>query len=393
MSETTSKILITCANRNNPYLVRELEAMGFSIERNEKYNVSIQGTFEDTLRLNMHLRTANRVLYMIRGFKAHKPDVLYDELVRIPWEKYIYEDGYIHISSSVKNDFINDTRFANLKVKDAIVDRMVRQTGVRPDSGKDRARACLYLFWHNDNCAIYLDTSGETLAKHGYRKIPHSAPLIEALASSILSAANYDGQTTFVNPMCGSGTLAIEAALLAQNRSPGLNRENFSFMHFKNYRPDEWKKIKKEAEQNIDQNSKVKIIATDIDPEAIKKAKINASYAGVEKSIEWKVCDFRETPIPEGGGKIIFNPEYGERLGEIEELEEQYGQIGDFMKTHCDGYEGYIFTGNLDLAKKVGLRAKRRIEFYNARIDCRLLEYELYKGTKRTIDPDPAPSS
>lgn len=381
-----SKILITCANRNNPFLVKELEDLGYKVQRNERYNVSLQGSLEDCMFLNMNLRTANRVLFMIRGFKAHKPDLLYSEISKIPWEKLIHPDGYIHIDSSVKNDFINDTRFASLKTKDAIVDRMVQKTGRRPDSGKDNSKACLYLFWHNDNCAIYMDTSGETIAKHGYRKIPHKAPLIESLAASILIATGWQQDTSLVNPMCGSGTLAIEGALMAQNKAPGLMRDNYSFMHFKNYSKSAWENIRNEAERKVKKRPNLRIIASDIDPAAIKKARANAAYAGVEELIEWETCDFTETPIPAESGTIVFNPEYGERLGELESLETIYRGMGDFMKSNCEGYMGYIFTGNLDLAKKVGLRAKRRIEFFNAKIDCRLLEYELYRGTRRTPD-------
>ena len=183
--------------------------------------------------------------------------------------------------------------------------------------------------------------------------------------------------------MCGSGTLAIEAALIALDRAPGLLRSNYGFMHLKGFDESSWKtlrrKIRAEAKDRLDG----RIIATDISQQAVEAAKKNAMTAGVDRFIEFGVCDFSETPVPTNGGVVILNPEYGERLGEIEKLKETYRKIGDFFKKKCQGYKGYVFTGNLDLAKKVGLRTKRRIPFYNGPIECRLLEYDLYEGSRK----------
>ena len=181
------------------------------------------------------------------------------------------------------------------------------------------------------------------------------------------------------------GTLAIEAAMLATNRVPGLFRTNYAFMHLQGY--DESVYLKEDAllEEQITDVPGLKIIATDISAKAIENARKNAIAAGVEKLIDFEVCEFAETDVPvEAAGVMMINPEYGERLGEISALEETYKRIGDFMKKSCGGYFGYVFTGNMELAKKIGLKAKRRIEFYNSTIDCRLLEYELYSGTRRT---------
>jgi putative N6-adenine-specific DNA methylase len=185
--------------------------------------------------------------------------------------------------------------------------------------------------------------------------------------------------------MCGSSTIAIEAALLATNRRPGLFRNNYAFMHFVGYDKGVYEHEWQQLFLQIKEVSGLTIIASDISADAINISKINAAAAGVEDLIKFAVCDFELTELPENvGGVIFFNPEYGERLGVERELEETYARIGDFMKKKCKGYTGYIFTGNLDLAKKIGLKAKRRIEFFTSKIDCRLLEYELYAGTKRT---------
>jgi putative N6-adenine-specific DNA methylase len=212
--------------------------------------------------------------------------------------------------------------------------------------------------------------------------IPGKAPMLEGLASATLLASKWDRTSPFVNPMCGSGTVAIEAVMLATGRVPGLFRENYSFMHFLGYEKKAYDDALRQIRRQVTESPRLQVVATDISRDAVDIAQKNASFAGVEDLIVFNQCDFEQTPMPSGPGVVYFNPEYGERLGDIKELEETYGRIGDFMKKKCQGYKGYIFTGNLDLAKKIGLRASRRIEFYSARIDCRLLEYELYAGTK-----------
>ena len=379
----SSKIVITCPPHINTYLAEEVTALGYKVKGINRMGVEIEGTFNDAMYLNLHLRTGYRVLYLIQSFKATTPDQLYDQVCHIKWENLIDEDGYFSIQSYVKNDFIYDSKYANLKIKDAIADRFVREFGKRPDSGPDISKVVLFLHWKLDQCNLYIDTSGETIAKHNYRKIPFKAPMLESLAAATIQASEWDRKSTFVNPMCGSGTLAIEAALMAINKVPGLMRDNFGFMHIKGYNYAYWDKIKKEAEEAVLDSIPFKIIASDLSPEALKVSRMNAKYAKVDHLINFELCDFSRTTIPEITGVIIINPEYGERLGEEEALLNIYQQIGDFFKKSCSGYMGYIFTGNMNLAKKVGLRAKRRMEFFNAKIDCRLLEYELYAGSKR----------
>jgi putative N6-adenine-specific DNA methylase len=209
--------------------------------------------------------------------------------------------------------------------------------------------------------------------------------MLEALASACIYASNWDRKGPFINPMCGSGTLAIEAALIASDTRPGLFRTNYGFMHLIGYDEEVYLQEMEKLDKKIKEVPGLKIIATDLSNVAITNAKKNAIAAGVADMIDFAVCDFAKTEVPQDvAGVMMVNPEYGERLGELDELEETYGRIGDFMKQQCKGYHGYVFTGNMDLAKKIGLKAKRRIEFYNATIDCRLLEYELYAGTRRT---------
>ncbi|MNG72227.1 Ribosomal RNA large subunit methyltransferase L [compost metagenome] len=379
---TPNKVIITCNKRLSPYLQQEVKELGFDIVRAFPTGVELKVSVNDTIKLNLNLRTASQILYSLKEFSANNPTELYEELSTIAWEELIQFDGYFSVSSNVDNETISTPLFANVKVKDAIVDRIKDKKGIRPNSGPENNKAVIHLYWKDDRAEIFIDTSGETLAKHGYRKIPGKAPMLEALAASTIIASKWDGESAFVNPMCGSGTLAIEAALIATNRKPGLLRMNYSFMHFIGYDETVFFQERRLLKDQINKKAAPQIIATDISEEAINVSKMNARTAGVEQLISFEVCDFAETHVPKEGGVILFNPEYGERLGTHTKLEITYKRMGDFMKQECKGYRGYIFTGNPDLAKKIGLRASRRIEFYNGKLDCRLLEYELYEGTR-----------
>lgn len=378
-----SKVIITCNKRLAPYLQSEVEELGFPIKRSFSTGLELNINLNECIKLNLNLRCASQILYSIKAFEAKNADDLYQAVSSINWEDFIDFNGYVSITSNVNNDTITTPLFANLKVKDAIADRIKARKGLRPNSGPELNRTVIHLFWQENQAEIYFDTSGETLAKHGYRKHPGKAPMLEALAAGVVYATKWDRKTAFVNPMCGSGTLAIEAALIASNRRPGLFRMNYAFMHILGYDKEVFYAERRLLKEGIIKNVTTKIIATDISADAIKIAEINAQTAGVDRLIEFNVCDFADTTIPEEKGVIVFNPEYGERLGVHSKLELTYKRIGDFLKQSCKGYFGYIFTGNPELAKKIGLRASNKIKFYNGRLDCRLLEYELYEGTRR----------
>jgi 23S rRNA G2445 N2-methylase RlmL len=381
--EITSRIIVTCSNRLSPYLEKEVTELGFKPERIFKTGVELQGTLQDCIRLNLNLRCASQVLFSVKEFTAFNADALYKALLEFEWENIIAAEGYFSITSNVDNETITNNLFANVKVKDAIVDRFRNKTGQRPNSGPELNQTVIHLYWKEAIAELFIDTSGETLSKHGYRKIPGKAPMLESLAAATLLATNWNRKTAVVNPMCGSGTVAIEAALLATNRKPGLLRHNYSFMHVVGYNEQMYLNEFKKLEQQVIDVPGLKIIATDISEDAVNVSKINAGIAGVEELIEFAVCDFEKTVLPdENKGIVFFNPEYGDRLGVEIELEATYKRMGDFLKKNCKGYTGYIFTGNLELAKKIGLKPKRRIEFFTSKIDCRLLEYELYEGSR-----------
>lgn len=379
-----SHIVVTCSKRLTPFLQQEIMELGFKIKNVFTSGIEINGTLNDCIILNLHLRCASQVLYSLKSFPCNNPDQLYRMVSEIQWETYFQKDGYFSITSSVDNETINNSLFANVKVKDAIADRFRNKYNERPNSGPELNNTVINLFWKNNKAEIFIDTSGETLSKHGYRKIPGKAPMLESLAAATLLATKWDRASPFINPMCGSGTLSIEAAMLATNRKPGLYRDNYGFMHISGFDKIFFQKEKKKLIEQIKVIPDLKIIATDINKDAINISKINAGAAGVAELIEFGISDFADTGVPENKpGVVFFNPEYGERLGDEIELAETYSRIGDFMKQKCKGYTGYVFTGNFNLAKKIGLKANRKIEFYTGKIDCRLLEYELYSGSKR----------
>lgn len=379
-----SKVIITCNKRLSPSLQEEVTALGYTIERSFATGVELNITLSECIKLNLNLRCASQILYAIKSFKAITPDDLYNEIAAIEWEELIDFSGYFSVTSNVDNPNITTPLFANLKVKDAIVDRMKAKKGIRPNSGSDANKTVVHLYWKDADADVFMDTSGETLAKHGYRKIPGKAPMLEALAAGVILATKWDKKSAFINPMCGSGTLAIEAALLATNRAPGLYRMNYGFMHILGYDEEVFFAERRILKDQVIKSVDFKIVASDLSEDAVEVTRRNAKTAGVDTLIEFQVCDFELTPVPEDGkGVVIFNPEYGERLGVHSKLELTYKRMGDFMKTKCKGYAGYIFTGNPDLAKKIGLKAAKKIEFYNGKLDCRLLEYELYEGSRR----------
>ena len=382
-------ILVTCGPGLREYLQAELEELGFKIAESHPGGVLIRGSFIDCMKLNYCLRTAYSVLYLLREFRCGSAGALYKQIGLIPWENIIDPKEYFCVLSNVDTWTIDNTMYPNLKVKDAIVDRISKKTGNRPGSGKDRNSIVVTLFWKEHRAWVYLNTSGVKLSDRNYRKMPHRAPLRESLAAGMLMAAGYDGSQDIVLPMCGSGTLAIEAALMAMNKPAGGLRSNYCFKHVKVFDDDVWQEIRSTVNKTIRKGPPPKrIIATDIDEKAIEAARQNAKTAGVEHWIEFDVCDFAETDIPEGNGIIVMNPEYGLRLGELKPLEKEYKRIGDFLKQKCTGYTAYILTGNKELSVKIGLKASRRIVFFNGNIECRLLKYELYQGSKPKTKPE-----
>ena len=384
--ELKRKTRVTCAPCLAPYLKQELEELGFECLSMDRTGVEIVASTTDCMLLNLRLRTAFHVMQRFGDVYCKDADALYKEAVSIPWERVIDPDGFISVTSTVNNESITNSMFPNMRLKDAICDRMVQVAGKRPDSGASVDKAVIHLHWVKDKARIYLNLTGRKLSDRGYRKIPCQAPMRESLTAGVLMEMNYDGSRPLVVPMCGSGTIGIEAALMAKGRAPGLLRGNFSFMHFVGYNEETWGKERLAAKKLMKKEDPAPIILSDIDAECVEASKKNAITAGVDHLLEFHVCDFAETPMPDVEGDVILHGEYGMRLGN-DDVELDYKRIGDFLKTNCAGWDGYVFTSGKPLIAAIRLKVSKRTPFMNADIDCRLLRYELYRGSReKTVD-------
>ncbi len=379
-----SALVLSCAEGLAPYVSAELRGLGFAVLWEGPTAVETEGTLSDALRLNLQLRTAHRVFYLLGEFKARDPDQLYDRLVEVPWEDYLPPDGYFTVDTFADTPTIRDQRFANLRVKDAVADRMRDRCGLRPDSGNRQEGAALYLHWVGEDAAIYLNTTGGALSRRGYRTTPTAAPMRESLAAALVLASGWTGEGHFLNPMCGSGTLAIEAAWLATRRAPGLLRDSFAFMHLRGYEPSEWRLVRQQAIAAMRPAGGGRIVASDSDAAAVQAARRHAEAAGVSDQIEFDVCDLERSPVPEGlpGSVILVNPPYGARLGEPDKLRPTYAAIGSFLRRHSNSYRGFIFTANPDLAEQVGMQVRNSLPFFNGPLEGRLLEFETYRPAR-----------
>jgi len=398
-------IIISCAKALSPWTEKEVRDLGYEPVETTENTVVVRGAMRDVFRLNLFLRTAHRVLVPLLRTRCRNIRDLYEAVKSIDWENLLEADGYFSVSSVVHNFTIRDTRLPSLYTKDAIADRMREKCQRRPDSGGENKGAAVFVYWEKDEAIIYLDTSGEPLSKRGYRKIPGSAPMQETLAAACIMGMEWDRKTPFLSPMCGSGTPAIEAVMMAMNKAPGSLKGHFAFQSIKGYTriipgesaptvaprqrtgasPEQiWKELVLKAKEEEITEGLPPVIATDISPEAVENAHSNAIAAGVAPYITFKACDFAETPIPSPfalrpspspKGCVFFNPEYGIRLGDPVELGPVYERIGTFMNEKCRGWTGGLITGNPELAKLVNLYYRNRIPFFNGPIDCRLFIY------------------
>jgi putative N6-adenine-specific DNA methylase len=383
-SDPTRKTRVTCAPGLAPYLKQELEQLGFECLSMDKTGVEIEATTTQSMMLNLRLRTAFHVLQRFADINCRNADELYSEAKRLPWDRVIDPSGFVSVTSNVRNETISNSMFPNLRLKDAICDKLVEQGGKRPDTGSSTDGMVVSMHWVDSKARIYLNMTGRKLSDRGYRKMPFMAPMRETIAAAVLMEMKYDGTRPLVVPMCGSGTIAIEAALIAKHRAPGLLRSNYACNHWLNADKDAWSQQRVEAKKLMVKNDPAPIVATDIEEEAIEATRKNAVTAGVDHLIEFHVCDFAQTPIPEEAGDVVLHGEYGVRLGDDEELIATYKRIGDFLKTDCAGWDGYVFTSGKPLIGAIRLKVSKRTPFINAEIDCRLLRYELYKGSKVT---------
>ena len=355
----------------------ELEALGIGGARAAKGGVAFITDRAGLYRANLWLRTASRVLVQLAVFPCANPAELYAGVLGIAWQKLITPSMTLAVDCSLRDSALTHSGFVALKTKDAIVDRIREACGSRPNVNTSAPDVRVNVHLHKNVCTVSLDSSGESLDRRGYRLERNEAPLREKLAAAIVALTGWDGSVPLIDPMCGSGTIPVEAALLAARMPPGLQR-SFGFQSWQDFDARLWDRLLKEAESGIQKLPVGLITGYDQDSRALALATRNAAKAGFEGQLHFFHAAL-EAFQPEGEkGVVIINPPYGMRMGEEEDLRELYCQIGDIMKKRCRGWTGFVLTGNLELAKYIGLKASRRFVLFNGAIECRLLKYELY---------------
>jgi putative N6-adenine-specific DNA methylase len=355
----------------------ELEVLGISGAKPGKGGVAFVTGRAGLYRANLWLRTASRVLVQLAVFPCVTPMDLYAGVHAISWQERITPAMTLAVDCSLRDSALTHSGFVALKTKDAIVDRIREVCGQRPnvDTASPDVRINVHL--HKNICTVSLDSSGDSLDRRGYRLERNEAPLRETLAATVIALTGWDGTLPLADPMCGSGTIPVEAALLAARIPPGLQR-HFGFQRWLDFDECLWKQLIEEAGSGIRTLPVGLITGYDLDSRALLIAGRNAAKAGLEGQVHFFHAALQEFHPQDDRGIVILNPPYGKRLGEEDDLRELYCQIGDVMKKRCRGWTGYVLTGNLELAKYIGLKASRRYVLFNGAIECRLLKYDLY---------------
>jgi putative N6-adenine-specific DNA methylase len=378
-TSTPARYFATCARGLEPVLARELEQLQALAIEPGRGGVAFAGDKALLYRANLWLRTAIRVLQPIHEAEVHSPDELYEAVGAIDWSRYLTPDHTLAVDCNVRDSIITHSHYAALRTKDAICDQFVSRAGRRPSVDVEKPMVKLNLHLDRNRMVLSLDSSGASLHKRGYRPILTRAPLNEALAAALVLLTGWDGTTPFADPMCGSGTLPIEASWIALRRPPGLTRRLFGFQGWLDHDVRLWTAVRDEARQGVGKELAAPIAGSDLRRDAIALAGRNARAAGVGHLLRFAVRDLRDFRPPAGPpGVILCNPPYGERIGEARELQALYALLGDVLKQHCEGYTAYLFSGNPELEKHLGLKPGSRIPLYNGKIPCQLLKYEIY---------------
>ena len=364
-------------------LSQEVKALGGKNIEILKRGISCEGDLEFVYKANLHLRTALRILLPIYEFMAHTERDLYRKVIKFDWSTLFTQNQTFAIDSVVFSTIFKHSKFVALRVKDAIVDQFKDKFGERPNVDVQFPDVRLSVHISEKIVSISLDSSGSSLHKRGYRNGDHEAPLNEALAAGIILMSDWDKKSNFYDPMCGSGTLLMEAAYIASNTPPRINLSYFGFMKWNDFDAVLWDKIKSDAKKEIIEVGNI-IFGSDIKPKYVQMAKSSIEFLKLNKIITVSECDFNDKEIISNGGVLITNPPYGERLKE-DDIFDFYKCIGDFLKTKCKGMSAWIISSNLEALKRIGLKPSRKISLFNGPLECKMHKFELYDGTKRVI--------
>lgn len=363
-------------------LANELNDIGATDIEISNRAVSFKGDTSTMYKANYWCRTALHILKPIANFYIRREEDLYKKIYDIKWEEYLDETSTLAVDAVVNASVMNHSHYAALKTKDAIVDRFRDLTDRRPsvDTENPDVRINIHLF--KNLCNVSIDSSGYSLHKRGYRIKTGAAPISEVLAAGMILLSGWDKKCNFIDPMCGSGTIVCEAALIANNIPPGYYRKAFGFEKWKDFDKELWEKIKTDALSD-QYEFEYEIVGSDISRESIEIAIENAKSAKLHKDISFKVSSFETQIPPEGGGVMVCNPPYGERIVP-DDIIKLYQEIGNGLKKNYKGYNAWIISSDINALKFIGLRPTRKIALFNGALDCRFAKFEIYEGSKRT---------
>ncbi|HTF03874.1 MAG TPA: THUMP domain-containing protein [Bacteroidia bacterium] len=365
-----------------PVLNRELLRIGARDVQEHNRALSFVGDKGTMYKANFMLRTALRVLMPINSFEARNEQEYYDGIMAIDWSQWISETNTIAVDCTLSTEIFHHTFFMAQKCKDAVADQFRNKTGVRPSVDKEQPDLRINIHIVGEKVTVSLDSSGTSLHKRGYRNDTGRAPLNEVLAAGMIQLTGWEGRTKLIDPMCGSGTIPIEAALLGANIPAGYFREYFSFLKWKDFDSELWEKITEGAIGRIN-NEDQQIVGLEISSNTLKKGRENIHLAKVDDLVKTYNVDFHEWDPPEGPGILIMNPPYGERMDK-DDITTFYKAIGDTLKKKYANYSAWIMSSNPEGFKSVGLKPTRRIHLFNGPLECRFMKFEMYGGSKRT---------
>lgn len=361
----------------------ELKSLGIKTWEKTAGGVLFEATWAECYKVNLHSRFASRILKPVLDFPAYQNDELYNNIRKHDFTKYIKPEQTLAIDVVVKDCKLHDQRFVAMKIKDAIVDQFREKYGIRPDIDTENPSLRIHVRGVKNQFAVAVDTSGHSLFMRGYRLKTGEAPLKENLAAGLLGLAEWDQKTSIVDLFCGSGTILIEAAMMALNMAPGLQRKSFGFMNFVDFNESIWEKTVEAAIEAEKEELEFKFYGYDIDKKVLDIAKRNAKNAGVADFISFKTTAVSVALPPEEKCVVICNPPYGSRIGDEDNLKDVYRDLGFTLKHRFTGCEAWILSGNKDLLQEMKLKSTRRHFVFNGNIECRFLKYEMYEGSHR----------
>lgn len=365
-------------------LADELREIGATDVEPIKRGVAFKGDVKTLFKANYLCRTALRILKPVGVFVAKDQDELYNKVRKIDWTGVFNLDQTFVVNANLFHSELTHSHYVALRAKDAIVDQFREKTGKRPWVGKEKADIVVDVHISHNKCTLSLDSSGESLHRRGYRIAADKAPLNEVLAAGMVKLTGWKGDKDFYDPMCGSGTIPIEAAFLAMNIPAGYYRQEFAFMNWADFDKGLWESVKEEADMQMGELD-CRIIASDRSEKAINIAKRNLKNTGLHKDIEINKRYFDSINPEVKKGILVFNPPYGKRLEERGEIVDLYKGIGDVLKQNFSGFEAWIISSNFDAAKFIGLRPSARIPLYNGPIETKFIKFELYEGSKKDL--------